>query len=780
MQYKKQTGASLQGGTGNRICMYLLAVVLTGYAWIGYGLENKNRNKEFKMNGTKILSTQQGASGPYLVITDKELFEAMDLDQKGLEKVKKAVAIKDYEAAYQAWGEYWARRDSPVYYVDAETYAKGIKDQSPELVEILVSKADEMWSPDYTHGTYTPKREGRTFQWVDSVSDSAYCGLHYLWFIKELGRAYLLTGDTKYPEMFREIVCSWWDALPDMAVGASYWGKVDKKSGLAIIWNNGLGSSLRCVHMMDNYYLMRESPEFTTELHRKILKIFLGHARYMFDTKMKSYWASNFQASITCWTVTAGIMLPEFRESRQWCEIGIERLEERILRNFEEDGAQVEQCPQYHLAGMRDIIRPLMLLHRNRVADLSKNKKVWKKLEQIYDYPLRIAHPTGHLALFNSGVYCTEWLSFLPLGMELFNSPLQTWAAGRFIKQGFIPRAKGISNYILFMDGNWFEKLDEARRANVEPPSFTNDLLKHSGTAMLRSGWDENAFSLMFDFNREPYGGHAYPGRLSFDLFAYGTALVVNPGSTLSYSMPVYSRWCNQTIGHNTVMVNNKSQRKPYFAKLEKWYASDRVTFVSASTGCYKKSDDVVLQRSIIGVTGEYFFIFDRLSGGKDKTPLAWLLHSPQDISKRTDGSVASSDGKPGLLVVPDSLTRANSKLEMGIGYAAVPVNYTKGYKPLDAWRDDIPYMRLNSIIDTGIGGQTYGVLLKPFAVEAPEVKVVTETEKSPGRLPDYTVRIDWGDHSDLISIQGIETETVCTVTRTDKKNNVIWRECTQ
>ena len=729
-------------------------------------------------DGLKLLRAECGESGPYLAISDDELFGAMDLDGPGLDDVRAAVEKRDYEAAYTAWGQYWAARERPAYSVDRETYAAGIKIHFPKLADVIIRKADELWRDDLQHATYRPRRAGRTFQWAEQSSDTAYVGFHYFWFIKELARAFLLTGDPKYPTMFREVVCSWWEALPDVAAGASFCRAGSSRpdlTGMDIIWNRGLGSSLRCVFLMDNYALMRGRPEFTTELHGKILRIFLGHARYMLDQQLQQYNPSNFQTSQMSWMVTAAVMLPEFREAAQWLEMGIKRLRERIEKNYNQDGAQVELCPQYHLAGMRDITRATLLLRRNGIADLSRDKAIWKKLERIFDWPIRTAHPTGHLALFNSGDYCTEWQAFLPLGMQLFGSRLHAWAACRFIKPGFIPVAKNVSEYILFMDGEWVRTLNDGPAGEL--PSFTNDLMVDSGLAVLRSGWDENAFSLAFDFNREPYGGHAYPGRLSFDLWAYGAALVVNPGSPMSYSHPRYMAWCYKTISHNTVMVGERDQQKPYFAKLLAWRDGRRVTFVSAQTECYRESHGIIHQRSIVWVKGEYYFIFDRLTGGKGGTPLAWLLHCPLKLMKMENGSITTPSGRQGLLVVPDSETLEDCVVGFHKGFAAVPVNYHENYKPTDAWRDDVPYVRLDRTSDGQLGGQTYGALLAPFAEEPARVTVATEAASGASRLEVHTVRITWPDRVDVLTADSHGAEPVFHMLRRDADGEDLWSE---
>jgi len=723
------------------------------------------------------LRRRRSESGAWFAITDEDLFGAMDLGRPGLEAVRRAAEARDYDAAYAAWGRYWAGRATPAYPVRQRGYASALRRHAPHLVRLLIERADDLWRGDFTWANYRVRRGGRLFEWVDSTGETAYIGLHYFFWLQPVGRAYLLTRVSRYAAMFREVVCSWWDALPDLA-------GLDRFDG--IVLNSGLGSSLRCVAMMDGYSLMRDCDEFTPELHRKVLRIFLGHTRYIVDDVLREYAPHNGIPTAGSWAVTAGTLLPEFRESERWRRVGVMRLREAVQRTFEADGGHVEQCPQYHLANMRDITRALMVLAANDLDDLSADQALWKKLERIFDYPIRIAHPTGHLAVFNSGVYGTEWKVFLPIGMRLFDSELHAWAAARFIEPGFVPVAKQVSEYAWFMDGDWFEALERARAGRARPPSFTSECLSDSGVAVLRSGWDADARCLVFDCNRRPWGGHPHAGRLSFDLFAYGTALVVNPGSTMSYSMSVYEDWCVQTISHNTVVVNGKSQggrvkvdRHALHSRtrLLAWRRGERFAFVAASHDMYQASDGVVHQRAVAFVDGGYYVIFDRLLGGEDGMPVSWLLHSPLPLRLRGDGAIATPDGRPGLLVVPDTETARTGRISLGTGYAAVPVEYRPGYRPLDAWREDVPYVRLDSAIDGCLGGRTFAVVLVPFKERAPWVRLHVESSAEGDRLPVYEVRIVGEEHSDLLTLDFRGEQPGFAVERLDDAGLVVWSE---
>ena len=78
----------------------------------------------------------------------------------------------------------------------------------------------------------------------------------------------------------------------------------------------------------------------------------------------------------------------------------------------------------------------------------------------------------------------------------------------------------------------------------------------------MRSDWTEDARWLIFDTG--PYGGpHGHEDKLSFELFAYGAPFIVDPGSYTYNRSDPYREYFVGSQGHNTVLVDNKSQVAP-------------------------------------------------------------------------------------------------------------------------------------------------------------------------------------------------------------------------
>ncbi|MBM4045062.1 MAG: hypothetical protein FJ279_08110, partial [Planctomycetes bacterium] len=301
------------------------------------------------------------------------------------------------------------------------------------------------------------------------------------------------------------------------------------------------------------------------------------------------------------------------------------------------------------------------------------------------------------------------------------DDPTLRWALRRFVKSGWVPLHKGFPPTSFWLiDETFAAALRDARPA--APPPFTSVLLRDSGFGALRDNWERDASVMVLDFG-QPTGGHGYPGKLSFVLYAKGAPVALQPGSPLSYSLSVYGKWCYQTVSHNTVVVNDHSPPRPFNADLARWHDLGHVVFVGARTDVYQKSDGVVHRRFVTFLPGEYFALFDLLEGNGQAARLRWMFHCPQPLTVDDQKRVHTPQGRPGVLLIPSRPADIEA-VTQGVGHSAVPVEWRPGFKSEDSFRDDVPYIGYAKSIAAGSGGQTYGVLIAPFKSALPKADV--------------------------------------------------------
>jgi hypothetical protein len=318
-------------------------------------------------------------------------------------------------------------------------------------------------------------------------------------------------------------------------------------------------------------------------------------------------------------------------------------------------------------------------------------------------------------------MYATEWLIFAGLGQAFFDDPELRWALRRFVRPGWVPLQKGFPPTCFWLIDEAFGAALRDPRP-VREPEFRSILLPDSGFAVLRDGWQPDASVMILDCGR-PTGSHAYPGKLSLVLYLRGVPVALQPGSPLSYSLPVYGKWCYQTVSHNTIVVNDRSPQPPFFADLVHWHDLDTVVLAGAKTDVYRPTAGVSHRRLVTFLPREYFVVFDLLEGGSAGTRLSWMFHSPQPLAVDAQKRVHTPLGQRGVLLVP---ARPDEVLEVtqGKGHSAVPVHWTPQYRPADSYRDDVPFVGFRKQITAEAGGATYETLIAPVDKVLPPVTV--------------------------------------------------------
>jgi hypothetical protein len=129
-------------------------------------------------------------------------------------------------------------------------------------------------------------------------------------------------------------------------------------------------------------------------------------------------------------------------------------------------------------------------------------------------------------------------------------------------------------------------------------PPARSQVFPEAGYAVLRSS--DNSMMEIMKFG--PHGGvHGHFDKLNELLYAKGQLMGIDPGTQL-YGAPTHKTWDGQTVAHNTLTVDEQTQ-KPATGKLLFWVAKPEVTIASADAGdVYFEAD---LRRTVI-MTPDY------------------------------------------------------------------------------------------------------------------------------------------------------------------------------
>ncbi len=149
--------------------------------------------------------------------------------------------------------------------------------------------------------------------------------------------------------------------------------------------------------------------------------------------------------------------------------------------------------------------------------------------------------------------------------------------------------------------------------------------LSDSGYFVMRSGWDREALSLLFEAG--PYGRfHQHEDMLSFDLYARGGPFIVDPGIS-SYLPDPWTAFYRSTAAHNTVLVDGRGQARGTRQTAEQWVRSARESTVwrsdersDVAVGTYDAGyagleARVAHRRAVLFAKPDYYLILDELRG---------------------------------------------------------------------------------------------------------------------------------------------------------------------
>jgi oligo-alginate lyase len=255
----------------------------------------------------------------------------------------------------------------------------------------------------------------------------------------------------------------------------------------------------------------------------------------------------------------------------------------QMAKGASPDGAWYEGAWGYHFYTIS------ALLHLTEGARHSGINLYGDATKRMFDAPLAMAMPDLELPAFNDSHPVS-----LPAQASLYETALARYGDDRY---RLIVERGGRRSDAALLHG-----VADAGR----PPGFaaTSRNFPGSGYAILAAGQGTNATWLCLDYG--PHGGgHGHPDKLGFVLYGLGQLLAPDPG-TANYGVPIQAGWFRTTIAHNTLTVDEQSQ-KPAEGKCEAFIATNGFSAVMTSAG--KIHDGVTFHRTV-ALLGEDLLVF--------------------------------------------------------------------------------------------------------------------------------------------------------------------------
>ncbi|MBI4429417.1 MAG: alginate lyase family protein [Ignavibacteriales bacterium] len=574
-------------------------------------------------------------------ITDSGLFLAMDLSAKPLGKVRAAVGSRRYPSAYEAWAQYWGSKRKPSYitqnyrmlidtdmlmgYDTLRAYVR----QYPEERDTILRRAIMLLDHRIPAWGDVVLEFGQSIDFNRNVGPSGKYGFHYWIWSRPLNAASVITGDERYTAVFDDMFQQWYDqrnnidrSIPDFDV---------------VYYELGLGVRNRI--FIEYYNLPYSRRKWTT--HQKMLKTMLGAARWLYELqRWEGYRSGNWQIHGSYMLTQIALTFPEFHESRDWLQVGLQRLKEHLEQDFFEDGGHSERSPRNYTQASYVAYRNLYYLLTEHRLEQSFAEEIRHRMSNTIDWWITMLAPTGEVPAINDS-HRGLFPVFLLQDAATFYQKREVY--------GVLKALFGLSVPI----------------AQPNLPPFTSRNMAASGFAVMRTDWSRDALFMTINYGKWN-GSHTHQDMLDFEVYANGRALAIDAGIGLTYDDPLYIPWYKSSRAHNMVVVNDLNmEREPTIGKEMTWYSSGTIDYLGGEHEGYK-SKGVHHRRNIVFVKPSYWVIYDKLSSQTSGDTLSWYLHTPLHLAKTSNGFTTRETPGFTLFVSP-----ADVQVREGEGMAA-------------------------------------------------------------------------------------------------------------
>lgn len=460
------------------------------------------------------------------------VLDKLDLDRPGLEAVRAAMA-QGQDAALTALLDYYRRRyprqetapDAP--FATPGQNSRWARPAPQQDVDKVIATADNLVNHVFQWGPYPPADYGPEIDWAwDPAGDIEWVAAVYrFYWAQPLATAYAATGDERYARTFVELTTDWIAKHPleehrRTHPVYTYW------EGFA--WLD-LQTGIRATQLCNAFRTLVHAQAFTPEF----LAIFLAS---LYDHQVKTAQipmgkVHNKAVFEQRGFVNVAYTFPEFKEARQWLELGLERTREVYLAQCTGDGVQREWCGGYHLAVLQDAVE---IAGRLDAMGIPVPPDYREMIRKNYDYLFGMATPE--------------------LGFPMFGDtarPRVDWS-----DRSSWPLYSALLQASEVLGDPKYAALARLERTQLPPPqSFA---FREAGMYALRNDWGPEQVYLALHCSPPAISSHDTPDNGTFELFAYGRWLMPDTGF-YTYGHDLEARaWHRQTRVHPVLTLDGQ------------------------------------------------------------------------------------------------------------------------------------------------------------------------------------------------------------------------------
>ncbi|MFW6437965.1 MAG: heparinase II/III domain-containing protein, partial [Armatimonadota bacterium] len=413
--------------------------------------------------------------------------------------------------------------------------------------------------------------------------------------IHDLGLAYAFTDDVRYAEKAREILLAYGEKYRDFPLHNSR-GQDSRSAGR--LYAQTLDEAVDIIQVSWGYDLIYDSGVFSEE-DRSIIED--GYLREVAEViRRNDAGISNWQSWHNAGLAAIGFCLRD-SDLASLAIDGRHGLRFQLENSILPDGFWYEGTAAYHFYALSALNWTVEAAYHSGI-DFYDNAAY----KSLYDAPLLYVFPDLTFPAVNdSDVFpLTNRHSLYEVAYARFGDPNYLMVA--------VPGQRRSLEALMW----GADELPSA--APLRLPSKTFEGL---GATILRAGEGEEQTYAHLDWG--PHGGgHGHPDKLALILYAMGRELAPDPGR-LAYGASLQGAWYKQSVSHNTVVLDEQSQRAAEGTLL--LFHDGEIARI-ARADCDTAYDGVMLRRTLLLADDYLLDIYDYQ--GEDEHTADYVYHN--------------------------------------------------------------------------------------------------------------------------------------------------------
>ena len=439
--------------------------------------------------------------------------------------------------------------------------------------------ADNVVKHIFQWGPYEAADYGEDIDWEwDPRGDIEWVAAVYrFYWLSPLMKAYAATRDDKYARAFVELTSDWIHKHP-----------LENRRKTHPVYTNWRGfawldiqTGIRATKLCQAFPTLVHGGSFTPEFLGILLASLYDHQVKTERLPMRAI--HNKAVFEQRGFINIAYTFQEFKDSRRWLELALERTRDNFLAQTTADGVQREWSGGYHVAVLRDAVE---IMQRTESAGVRVPDDYKDRIRKMYDYIFAIATPD--------------------LGFPMFGDAGRGPADGRSRSSWELyGRLIGATDVLGDPKYAARAKLD---RAGL--PKQTSYAFLDAGIYALRNEWGPDQIYFALHCAPPAISGHDQPDNGTFELYAYGRWLMTDSGYYTYGHDPAGRAWHRRTRVHQTLTLDGKDSAVRATQLL--WHTAPDFDAVVVQNDAYK---GLTHRRTVWFVDKAFFVLLDEAIG---------------------------------------------------------------------------------------------------------------------------------------------------------------------